>query len=913
MALSSRLYQAYSSSSDDESEEMPKKVQSQRFIMPQSDSEDEKRVVRSAKDKRHEEMTNLLRSLNNHKKIKDMSRVETAFDELVKLYEKALKMNEIDVYPTFYIRMLAQMEDFVNESWSEKKTLSKVAAKSLTILRQKIRKYIKEFEEPIKKYRENPVVESEPEDELGDTKLASSESEEGPVKSKTKPVVSKSFGSDSDDDTDDFFDSSDDSDSSDAISLNQMANPADYFLKDPSKSTKDKKPKKESRRKPAKQAVKPESGESDFGSVDGTVSEPVVQAFEKGVEVTEQLAMDKIKEILANRGKRTCSISEQNQLLDQVCKKIEEMDFKPSIQVKGILSLITVIFDYESKHAAFMPVTEFQRFACFCTLFLMISFRLNYIFLFRAIELMQKVFEIIDENPDTIEISETFTEETESIMVSRIVILRWLPISSFIREKQLGYSSQFLRSVKINVVLIITTEMSDKSSEPPYRVRGSLLSNVSRLDDEYFKILQNANGHEMEYDERLRDEPKICKLIDQLIEYLKKVGAPSEALCKASLHKVEHMYYKFDYEWGKKVEEEGIEAAGPNPNIKAIETLCHYIYKYDTTDRMRTRAILCHIYFLALHDQWHSARELMLMSNLQATIDHADLATMILFNRAMVQLGMCAFRQGHIKDAHSALCDLTGTSRVRELLAQGQRFDRTKEDEKRDKALQMPYHMHINTELIETVFLICAMLIEIPLLAASQDNENRTKVFSKAFMTVLRIHDRSSMTVPPESPRDHVLAASKALRHGDWKKATQFIFSPKMNAKIWILFYNASAVKEMVEEKVKEECLRCYLFTYAQVHESISLQRLAEHFDFPRAKVYSIISKMIINQELAGSLEVPADFLTIHKGERSRFQILNIQLADKINSIVEMNEKLIDSRGGQTVGNKGGQNYQGRK
>ncbi|VDL62655.1 unnamed protein product [Hymenolepis diminuta] len=858
MAMSSRLYQAYSSSSEDELEEAPKKAQTQRFMMPQSDSEDEKRVVRSAKDKRHEEMTTLLRSLNNHKKIKDMSKVETAFDELVKLYEKALKMNEIEVYPTFYIRMLAQMEDFVNESWSEKKSLSKFAAKSLTILRQKIRKYIKDFEEPIKKYRENPDIESEAEDEVGEMKLASSESEEeSPVKSKVKPAVLKSSDEDDDEEeeSDDFFGSSDESDSDDAVSLNQMENPADYFLKSTVvKPAKEGKSKKETKQKQAKQAVKASSDESDFESVDGARFESVVQAFDKGVEITEELVIKKVAEILANRGKRACSISEQNQLLDQVCKKIEEMHFNPGIQVKAILSLITVIFDYESKHPIFMPVAEFQR----------------------AIELMQKVFEIINENLDTIVISESVTEETESV------------------------------------------------TEAPYRVRGSVLSNVSRLDDEFFKILQNANGHEMEYDERLRDEPKICELIDQLLEYLKRTDAPSEAICKASLRKVEHMYYKFDYEWGKKVEEEGLEAAGPNPNIKIIEELCHYIYKRDTTDRMRTRAILCHIYFLALHDQWHSARELMLMSNLQATIDHADLATMenadfestgkkILFNRAMVQLGMCAFRQGHIKDAHSALCDLTGTSRVRELLAQGQRFDRAKEDEKRDKALQMPYHMHINTELVETVFLICAMLIEIPLLAASQDNENRTKVFSKAFMTVLRIHDRSSMTVPPESPRDHVLAASKALRYGDWKKATELIFSPKISAKIWVLFHNATAVKKMIEEKIKEECLRCYLFTYAQVHESISLQRLAEHFDFPRAKVYSIISKMIINQELAGSLEVPADFLTIHKGERSRFQILNIQLADKINSIVEMNEKLIDSRGGPITANKGGQNYQGRK
>ncbi|KAM7534983.1 hypothetical protein Aperf_G00000101523 [Anoplocephala perfoliata] len=848
MAMSSRLYQAYSSSSEEESEEeVPKKVQTQRLVVQHSDSEDEKRVVRSAKDKRQEEIHTVLRNLNNHKKIKDMSKVETDFDDLVKLYEKALKLNEIEIYPHFYIRMLAQMEDFVNESWGQKKALSKAAAKSLTILRQKIRKYIKDFEEPIKKYRENPDLNDDVEDGLMEDGVDESEGEEGvPIKSKTASAAMTDEESSSEDDFDDFG-SSDESD--DSFSPNDMENPADYFLKsNVIKHTKEGTSKKQAKQKAAKQVMKSSSEESDEEewrtvAPDGFISEPTVQAFEKGVEVTQELVIKKIAEIHANRGKRTSSIEEQIHLLDQVCKKIEELHFNPGIQVRAILSYITVLFDYEARHPTYMPIPEFQR----------------------AIEQLQKLFEIMNNNPDRVKICEDLTEETESVV------------------------------------------------EAPYRVRGSILSNVARLDDEYFKILQNANGHEMEYDERLRDEPKICELIDQLVVHLERTKASSEALCKAYLRKVEHMYYKFDFEWGKRVEAEGLEAVGPNPALEVMERLCHYIYKHDTTDRMRTRAILCHIYFLALFDHWYKARDLMHMSNLQANIDHADLSTMILFNRAMAQLGLCAFRQGHIRDAHSVLCDLTGTTRIRELLAQGQRFDRTAEEEKRDKALQIPYHMHINAELIENVFLICAMLLEIPALAASQDNDNRMRVFSKAFLTVLRIHDRAALTVPPESPRDHVIAASRALRYGDWRKATQLIFSPKMDAKIWVLLYNATCVKKMLEEKIKEECLRCYLFTYAPIHESISLQRLADHFEFPRSTVYSIISKMIINQELAGSLEVPADFLTMHKGERSRLQNLAIQLADKVPNIMEMNEKLIDSRGGPIAGSKGGQNYPGRK
>lgn len=55
-----------------------------------------------------------------------------------------------------------------------------------------------------------------------------------------------------------------------------------------------------------------------------------------------------------------------------------------------------------------------------------------------------------------------------------------------------------------------------------------------------------------------------------------------------------------------------------------MERLCKFIYAKDRTDRIRTCAILCHIYHHALHDRWYQARDLMLMSHLQDNIQHAD-------------------------------------------------------------------------------------------------------------------------------------------------------------------------------------------------------------------------------------------------------------------------------------------------
>ena len=73
--------------------------------------------------------------------------------------------------------------------------------------------------------------------------------------------------------------------------------------------------------------------------------------------------------------------------------------------------------------------------------------------------------------------------------------------------------------------------------------------------------------------------------------------------------------------------------------------------------------------------------------------------------------------------------------------------------------------------------------------------------------------------------REHVVAASKAMRNGDWKKARDYIINDKMNSKVWDLFYDADSVRSMLCRKIQEESLRTYLFTYSNVYDSISIVR----------------------------------------------------------------------------------------
>ena len=57
-------------------------------------------------------------------------------------------------------------------------------------------------------------------------------------------------------------------------------------------------------------------------------------------------------------------------------------------------------------------------------------------------------------------------------------------------------------------------------------------------------------------------------------------------------------------------------------------------------------------------------------------------------------------------------------------------------------------------------------------------------------------------------------------------------------------------VKEILFSNIKEESLRTYLFTYSSVYDSISMDTLGDMFELDKALVHSVISKMIINEEL---------------------------------------------------------------
>jgi translation initiation factor 3 subunit C len=290
-----------------------------------------------------------------------------------------------------------------------------------------------------------------------------------------------------------------------------------------------------------------------------------------------------------------------------------------------------------------------------------------------------------------------------------------------------------------------------------------MITIILRMDEEFSRILQNTDVHSPDYLERLKDELRIFSIINHFKTLLETTNNNNNHLCTIYMCIIEHIYYKYDH-----------------ASLALINQLCKFIYTNDTFNRSRARANLCHVYNLALHDHYHEARDLMLMCHMQDTINSSDISTQILYNRTIVQLGLCAFRFGAIHEAHQALVDIQSGYRVKELLGQGVYVLENQET-------NLPFHMHINLELIECVYLISAMLIEVPFMA-SKLAAHQSRSISKHFYILMRQAEKQPISGPPESMREHVVSASYAMKTGDWKACIDFLINEKMNSKVSRVF-----------------------------------------------------------------------------------------------------------------------------
>lgn len=443
-----------------------------------------------------------------------------------------------------------------------------------------------------------------------------------------------------------------------------------------------------------------------------------------------------------------------------------------------------------------------------------------------------------------------------------------------------------------------------------------------------------------EYVIRLSDEAALVELAESVLAYYRRIN-DDRASASVSLLIVEHLYYKhdshalavhrahaFNKTWGRYSDlhpacagktstvvassssaKEMVAAQSTthpasymgNPTVspppfnpgQQLEELCSFIFKFGD-ERSKTRALLCSVYHHSLHDRYYRARDLFLISHIQDFIEKAEVKTQILYNRTVVTLGLCAFRMGLFQKAHDCLSGIC-SGRTKELLAQGQMKwgpEKDAEQEKMERRRQIPYHMHINPDLLECCHLTCAMILELPHLARTPVPGAYQTIVSRQFRKYLNGYGKQVFTGPPENTREHVLAATKALLAGEWQKACDFI----LGLEVWKLLpaEGGEKVKAMLRVRIKEEAVRTYLLLNGEHYDSLSLSHICQMFGMEEAVTRRIICRMIFNRELSAAWEHPADILVIYRTELTPLQTLSQAVADKVATLLESNERLLD-------------------
>ncbi|MCJ1324795.1 Translation initiation factor 3 subunit c [Thelotrema lepadinum] len=729
-----------------------------------SEDEDQPKVVKSAKDKRLEELESVIKLLDNAVKINDWSSISSEFDKLNRVLGKIPSEKP----PKQYVRIIADLEDFMNETIAKQKVSPKkmntTNSKGLNAMKQKLKRNNKDYGGEIFKYREDKF------------EYLISEDEEEPTPAPRQPRAATS----------------------------------------------------------STQAI--EDDDQNFSTVG---------AGGKTLKYTAESILAHLRAFNESRGKKNTDRSGQVQIME----KLLAVATTPYQKVRVLLSLISTRFDITSGSISYMSSEQWNS----------------------ANEEFGTLLEILEENREIVIVDNAEAWEDD--------------------EKQPQITPGEL-----------------------FKVPGSLVSMVERLDDDLTRSLQHIDPHAVEYIDRLTDSQKLYNQIVRTMMYIESLQGitnlelPQDNLNRVIIRRLEHLYFKPSQVVN--IFEDKALASIPaaidstiTPRAKKVDpstllsTLTTYLFE-KSSDIIRGRAYLFQVYSIALNDQFFKARDMLLMSHLQETIPNFDVSTQILYNRTLVQVGLCAFRSGLVYECQNCLQEICGSGRQKELLAQGiiiQRYSQVSpEQEKLERQRQLPFHMHINLELLECVYLTCSMLLEIPLLAqVGSFPDIKKRVISKTYRRHLEFHERQIFTGPPENTRDHILQASRALAAGDWKKSVDLISA----IKIWDLMAQPDKIKGMLADQIQQEGLRTYLFTYSPFYDSLEVKVLASMFELSERKVAAIVSKMISGEELAAALDQVNSAIIFRKGvELSRLQSLALTLSDKASGLIEANEKTLEQR-----------------
>jgi translation initiation factor 3 subunit C len=643
---------------------------------PKVSQPEEDQKPKSKKDAAVSQIQEQEKCVRNKLKNQDWDAVSSEFKLLLQLVEK--HKTQMDRPPATYIRLLYDLDTKVRVAASDKqalKTMSKKNASGLQVLKKQVKTGADNHKDLFDEYSQNPAKsESEGSSDSDDSEESEEESDEESESSEDDSESSSGSGSGSDEE-----DSEQDEAPKEAAPTSKQAKAA-AFLVDKSASFLVDNDKKAAKPKDkAKKANKAVKVSSDF--VDPTPS--------RKDPFSDEMVEEMFKQIVANRGRKTVELKRQMEDLRDMLSFTKH----PSVSAKILVHMISLEFD--AAHMQFMPTDTWRA----------------------VLGYVSNLLDVVERNP-----------------------------------QELGADSDVAISAATDALLdedsfdmIDGASISDTVPSAVYVANSSLLSTslivefLDRLGDELHKCLQQLSPAAQqlqnepmllpEFTDRLPDEQKLVKTLLRVYKFAESRNK-FKALARCAIRLISSFYYKHTDSLkaaadsqhaaaeqakkdlasaGKSAAEQKAanekasslarSAEDARENLKVQELFPRWVrmvYLHGD-DRLKSHACLAHIFYLANHDKFFEARDMMLASHMQDQLTHsgsnAGMHTMVMHNRATAMLGLAAFKQGLIKEAHACLQDLFSQGHQRDLLAQDvvrRMADKTDEDQRLSRRRFVP-------------------------------------------------------------------------------------------------------------------------------------------------------------------------------------------------------------------------------
>ena len=139
--------------------------------------------------------------------------------------------------------------------------------------------------------------------------------------------------------------------------------------------------------------------------------------------------------------------------------------------------------------------------------------------------------------------------------------------------------------------------------DEPLIVAQNLVSFVERLDDELYLSLRLLDNHSAEFLKRLQDIAPILSLAHEVQDYYENLGQQPVA-ARLAMRRLEHLYYKHDDLIARAATKCAQLGDQPEGRQEFINKLAMKVYRFGD-DALRTRAMLCQMYYHALHDRFY--------------------------------------------------------------------------------------------------------------------------------------------------------------------------------------------------------------------------------------------------------------------------------------------------------------------